>query len=620
MPGHEGSVRSVSLSSDGSLLAATGQDGTVRLWDLEGQHRSHRVLYRGTEPGQSVAIAGGRLAAAIGATVFVWSLDNLDAAARRFAIHDGDAGELALTPDGRRMFAAGSGKTGYLWDLDEPDGEATELRHTAAIHAAAFHPQGVTLAIAGANSEVALWDTDRPRDPPEVLTADQSEVYDLSFSGDGAALASVGFEPKGRRHVSVWKLGDLAAGSTPIRAKIEMMDLWFTSSSLVLSSDGAQMLVGSSDGTVRRWHPDEQEKNAVSFKSSGGITDIALASRRWLAVGDRAGMIHLYDMSGGSREPVAFAGVRSPTFAIDIATNSQELNTGAADGEVLRHSLAHPRRSPETLSSFASFTSSDGNVRSIATDNRGQWLALGGDDGSIVVLDRADPMAPPRVFEIADGIVAPIVFKPDGSRLFAADGVGILAVDPQTGAHLRRDPQSGRVVGMQTLADGALEAVTSEGDLLRWPPGTNGPPARVELGGPVQNAAFDPRGRWLALTRSNHLVEVFDLSGPGADKIRLDTGFRGSTGSVFGYPVRFSPDGQWFAFSGGDQAIWLWRADEWSRAPIGLGVRGIVEVDLRFSPDSMHLISGGGFDSPPKKWALLEGLQARACARAGRNL
>jgi WD40 repeat protein len=56
--GHTESVRSISLSADGRLLASCSWDGTVRLWDVAtGEHKL--TLRGGSERTHAVAFSGG---------------------------------------------------------------------------------------------------------------------------------------------------------------------------------------------------------------------------------------------------------------------------------------------------------------------------------------------------------------------------------------------------------------------------------------------------------------------------------------------------------------------------------------------------------------------------------
>ncbi|MEM7670865.1 MAG: WD40 repeat domain-containing protein, partial [Pseudomonadota bacterium] len=476
-----------------------------------------------------------------------------------------------------------------------------------------FGPDSAALAIAGAGNPVAIWNVRALDAGPSMLLADQSEVYALAFSGDGSTLASVGFEPLGFRYASVWKLEDLDAGRRTIRARIGMSQLAYTASSLIIDKTGDQLLIGSSDGTVRRWLPDEQDQNAVLFTASSAIRDIAISSRKWIAAADAGGTIFLYDMRGSGQEPRRFGGIDAPPFAFDLSPDGAALVTAHSGGEILRHPVMQPRQVPEPVYSAGT------EIRTIAHSPDGGLIALGGDNGRVILIDVARREVPPRIIDVGRGIVGPLDFDPSGTRLLAADDDGLLIIDPTSGQATRRDPGPGRVVGLQMLAGGAVTALTSEGVLRTWSADDATASVELDLGRRAYNADFGPGGRWLAVSRSAHQVEVYDLTAPDAPPKKLDVTSSGPSFSAFGYPLEFSPNGHWLAFSS-SAGVYLWQSTDWLRPAIAVAGTEMVEVDVAFTPDGAALVSGGGFNSPPKLFSMPQALLTRACARAGRNL
>lgn len=203
-----GTAESVAFGHDGSLLAAGGDDGYLRLWSLASPARA-RLLAQVRDTGTQVYTVAfapdGRTVAAASTDDFVRLWDVRDPArpvrlGRPLGGITSYAIGLAFAPGGKLLAVGSADKTIILWNVSDPARpvrEGAPLTGPAGyVWSLAFSPDGRTLAAGVTDNTVWLWGLTDPSRPSltATLTGPAGHVYSVAFSPSGRQLAATSFD------------------------------------------------------------------------------------------------------------------------------------------------------------------------------------------------------------------------------------------------------------------------------------------------------------------------------------------------------------------------------------------------------------------------------------------
>jgi WD40 repeat protein len=519
-------VNAVDLTADGSRVVA-GRANVVQVTDIDsgldivslGGHKDLIQSVRFSPDGSLLAAGSYRI-------VTLWSVPTgrLD---RTFTGHEGPVESLAAGPGGTLAFSGGEDKTIRAWDLAEGK-PIRSLPIPAPAASLAVSPDGKILVVGGRDGLVRLLDSAEGRELAAfeghkgaveglvLLSPDLKRLATVSADGTGRIWSIPGGWPAEPKPAAEGGAEPAAPGPAAANAVV-LSGHAGPVHSLAVSPDGAALLTGGEDGTIRLWDPsDGSAKGELAAPRGGAVLSLAFhPDGKSVAIGSADGLARI----------VAFP-----------------------SGQVRQELRSHR-----------------GPVRSVVFSPAGDRIATAGDEGGIKVWESETGRGVIAFGHRTDGQaelrpVRRLAFLGDG-RIASASADSTVKTWSFAGAWAERktlEPHVDRVLAIDFSPDGTLLATgggepSRSGEVKLWETGKGLLVHTFDTlhSDTVYALRFSPDGTRLASASADKFVKVVSV----ADRKPLRS-LEGHTNYVMA--VDWKSDGKQIISGGADNVLKLW--------------------------------------------------------------
>jgi WD40 repeat protein/tetratricopeptide (TPR) repeat protein len=557
LQGHSGSVLSVSCSPDGRWMVSGGQDGTIKLWNRDGQLEKGWKGDEGTiwsvafNPSSDIVASAGQ-----DRTIKLWQLDGKLIGILRG--HTNEVKWISFSPDGKQLASASRDGTVRLWSMNGNqiailNGDGTSILSVD------FSPDGQLIASSDQKGVIRLWNRDGQL--IQEFQAHKEAIWSISFSPDSQFLASASDD----KTAKLWKRdGTLHETLSGHEAAVN---------SISYSSDSRFIVTGSADTTIKIW-----TYNGTLVSTLRGHNNIVnqvdfLPLSALLISASVDGSIRLWDRSN---LPFIFKPNETIHNAVFSSQGQFIASVSSDNTAILWHSFPPSRQ--------LMFEAHQDTVNNISVSPNGQLIASASADKTVKLWNSQGEVLKTLPH---DSPVWTVSVSPNGQLIATATDDRIIRLWDRNGRLQRTiaehtDPINdlsfsphGRTIA--SVGDNAIKIWDIRGNLVR----------DLSRGGLIfSSVSFSPDGEILAVATGDGSIQLWKTSNwEGIEMTAIGRHKRGV------YDLAFNSTGEILASASIDGTVKLWDRHGQLITTLEVGPEPVLSVD--FSPDDQILVATG---------------------------